>query len=78
MLLLLLWIAFWLSLKKNIVLERGVSKLTDEKGEVEAETVHPRLKKLFWASGMLVVLPSLCQEFPDSDYQTQKPAAGSP
>lgn len=52
----LLWIAFWLSLRKNIVMDRS-GKARATKGE--GKKTNGRAVALFVASGMLVVAPSL-------------------
>lgn len=52
----LLWIAFWLSLRKNIVLDRS-GKEKSEKSEESKK--GGRVLPLFVASGMLIVAPSL-------------------
>ena len=57
---LLLWIAFWLSLRKDIYLDRGARSNAEKKSEKnDIECKKSGAKNLFMASGMLIAAPSL-------------------
>ncbi len=55
----ILWIAFWLSLRKDIVMDRSGKEKAEKAGDTEEKKHGGRGLALFIASGMLIVAPSL-------------------